>query len=72
MQIRVADQGVPIDPELRARIFEPFVRGDGGSGTGLGLAIAHAVIVGHGGTIRAEDAPGGGTAIVFRLPIGEP
>ena len=70
VQIRVADQGVPIDPELRPRIFEPFVRGDGGSGTGLGLAIAHAVIVGHGGTIRAEDAPGGGTAIVFRLPIG--
>ncbi|MDQ4004805.1 MAG: DUF4118 domain-containing protein, partial [Actinomycetota bacterium] len=36
VQIRVADQGVPIDPDLRTRIFEPFVRGDGGSGTGLG------------------------------------
>jgi two-component system, OmpR family, sensor histidine kinase KdpD len=73
VQVRVADQGTRIPPELRERVFEPFVRGDGeAAGTGLGLAIARAVVVAHGGTIRIEDAPGGGTAVVFRLPLREP
>jgi two-component system sensor histidine kinase KdpD len=70
VQVRIADQGTGIDPELRRRVFEPFFRSDGAvSGSGLGLAIAHAVVVAHGGTIWIEDAPGGGTAVVFRLPI---
>lgn len=73
VQVRIADQGQRIPPDLRDRVFEPFVRGDGQSaGTGLGLAIARAVVVAHGGTIRVEDAPGGGTAVVFRLPIDDP
>ena len=73
VQVRVADQGTRIPPELRERVFEPFVRGDGeAAGTGLGLAIARAVVVAHGGTIRIEDAPGGGTAVVFHLPLREP
>ncbi|MGH2674967.1 MAG: ATP-binding protein [Actinomycetota bacterium] len=72
VQVRIADQGTGIDPELRRHVFEPFFRGDGAvSGSGLGLAIAHAVVVAHGGTIWIEDAPGGGTAIVFRLPVRE-
>jgi two-component system sensor histidine kinase KdpD len=70
VQVRIADQGTGIDPELRERVFEPFLRGDGAvSGTGLGLAIAHAVVVAHGGSIWIENAPGGGTAVVFRLPL---
>ena len=72
VQVRIADQGTGIDPELRRRVFEPFFRNDGAiSGSGLGLAIAHAVILAHGGTIWIEDAPGGGTAVVFRLPVRE-
>jgi two-component system sensor histidine kinase KdpD len=70
VQVRVADQGSPIPPELRDRVFEPFVRADGSAaGTGLGLAIARAIVVAHGGRIWIEDAPGGGTAVVFRLPV---
>jgi two-component system, OmpR family, sensor histidine kinase KdpD len=70
VQVRIADQGSGIDPELRPRIFEPFARGEGqDGGTGLGLAIAHAVITAHDGQIRVEDAPGGGTAVVLRLPV---
>jgi two-component system sensor histidine kinase KdpD len=73
VQVRIADQGTGIDPEVRRRIFEPFFRGNGVvSGSGLGLAIAHAVVVAHGGVIWVEDAPGGGTAVVFRLPIRDP
>ena len=74
VQVRVADQGGGIPPELRSKVFEPFARAEGreGGGTGLGLAIAEAVVKAHGGTIWAEDAPGGGAAIVFRLPVREP
>jgi two-component system sensor histidine kinase KdpD len=72
VQVRIADQGSGIDPELRARVFEPFARGEAqGGGTGLGLAIAHAVVTAHDGQIWVEDAPGGGTAVVFRLPVQE-
>ena len=70
VQVRVADQGTRIPPDLRDRVFEPFVRADGSAaGTGLGLAIARAIVVAHGGRIWIEDAPGGGTAVVFRLPV---
>lgn len=74
VQVRVADQGTGIPADLRTGVFEPFVRGDrrDGTGSGLGLAIAQAVVQAHGGTIWAEDAPGGGTAIVFRLPLRVP
>jgi two-component system sensor histidine kinase KdpD len=74
VQVRVADQGTGIPADLRMKVFEPFARGKSrdGRGSGLGLAIAQAVVQAHGGTIWAEDAPGGGTAIVFRLPVREP
>jgi two-component system sensor histidine kinase KdpD len=70
VQVRIADQGPGIPPDDRASAFEPFARGDReGSATGLGLAIAHAVVTAHGGTIRIEEAPGGGTAVILRLPL---
>jgi two-component system, OmpR family, sensor histidine kinase KdpD len=70
VQVRIADQGPGIPPEERSTVFEPFARGEReASGTGLGLAIAHAVVTAHGGTIRIEEAPGAGTAVVFRLPL---
>ncbi|MGH2711664.1 MAG: sensor histidine kinase [Actinomycetota bacterium] len=73
VQVRIADQGKGIPPDLRTEMFEPFAReSSDGRGSGLGLAIAHAVVLAHGGSIWAEDAPGGGTAIVFRLPVREP
>ena len=72
VQVRIADHGPGIAPEERTRVFEEFVRKDAGAvrgGTGLGLAIARAIVVAHDGRIWAEAAPGGGTAIVFELPI---
>jgi len=64
--------GVPVD--VRARIFEPFMRGPhpatdrtAGPGFGLGLAICKRIIEGHGGTIGVEDRPGGGARFVINL-----
>jgi two-component system, OmpR family, sensor histidine kinase KdpD len=70
VQVRVTDQGPGIPREDRLRVFEPFVLGETSGGTGLGLAIAAAIVQAHGGRIRIDDAPGGGTAVVIELPEG--
>jgi two-component system, OmpR family, sensor histidine kinase KdpD len=72
VQVRVADKGPGVPASEREKVFEAFVRGAGAAagGSGLGLAIARAVVVAHGGRIWIEEAPGGGTAVVFELPAG--
>lgn len=70
VQVRVTDQGPGIPEADRRRVFEPFVLGENSNGTGLGLAIAAAIVQAHGGRIRIDDAPGGGTAIIMELPEG--
>lgn len=65
--IRDTGQGIP--PELRARIFERFVKGPGSPGSGLGLAIAKDIVSAHGGTIEAISESGSGTEIRFTLPV---
>jgi two-component system, OmpR family, sensor histidine kinase KdpD len=70
VRVRIANAGSSIPPDLREKVFEPFVRADGeAAGSGLGLAIARAMVVAHDGAIWIEDAPGGGMAVVFRLPV---
>jgi two-component system, OmpR family, sensor histidine kinase KdpD len=72
VQVRVADQGPGIPEAERERVFEAFYRGDAAPerpGSGLGLAIAQAIVVAHGGRIWIEGAPGGGTVVVFELPV---
>jgi K+-sensing histidine kinase KdpD len=51
-------------------VFEAFYRGDADdrSGSGLGLAIVRAIVLAHGGRIRAEGSPAGGASVVFELP----
>jgi two-component system sensor histidine kinase KdpD len=73
VRVRVTDRGQGVPLEERERVFEPFYRagGDTGPGTGLGLAIARAIVEAHGGRIWIEGAPGGGTAVLFDLPIRE-
>jgi len=67
-RLTITDTGPGIPAELRPRIFERFVRGPGSDGSGLGLAIARDLVAAHGGSIRAEDAPGGGARLVVELP----
>jgi len=54
----------------KTRIFEPFQRlGDapGGDGVGLGLAVAKGLTEAMGGSLIAEDTPGGGLTMVVEL-----
>ena len=64
--VEVSDRGPGLAPEVRARLFEPFVSTKR-TGTGLGLAIARRVTEAHGGAIDAEPRPGGG--VVFRINL---
>ncbi len=65
----VADNGCGIPTEAVERVFEPFFTTKPvGEGTGLGLSIVHSIISAHGGGIRVEDAPGGGTCFRLYLP----
>jgi two-component system, NtrC family, sensor histidine kinase HydH len=66
VRIRIADEGPGIPQVLRAKVLEPFFTTKSG-GTGFGLAIASAVIQGHGGSLRIGDRPGGGTSVEIEL-----
>lgn len=68
VEIWVDDEGPGIAPFERARVFEPFRRGDGSSSSGIGLAICKAIVEAHGGRITAEGAVGGGARIRFSVP----
>jgi two-component system OmpR family sensor kinase len=77
VRLVVEDDGPGIPPDLRERIFERFVRGAGdrGGSFGLGLSIVRAVAAAHGGSVRLESPPAGGTRFVVELPgarVGQP
>ncbi|MFI1226945.1 MULTISPECIES: sensor histidine kinase [unclassified Streptomyces] len=73
VSLEVANSGPPLDPEHADRLFEPFhraaprVRSDR-TGHGLGLAIAHAVVRAHHGTITAVANPDGGLTVRADFP----
>ena len=70
VEVSVADRGPGIKPEDLGRVFEKFYRASAAPGAGLGLAICKAVVEAHGGTIRAENRPGGGSLFLLTLPRG--
>ena len=72
MLLTVSDTGIGIAPELHARVFEKFERGDPATrqaGAGLGLSLVKSFIELHGGTVELESAIAHGTRIICRLPI---
>jgi two-component system, OmpR family, sensor kinase len=68
--LTVEDDGPGVPDELRERVFERFVRGEGdrGSSSGLGLSIVRAVAESHGGRVDLEDARPGARFVVH-LPL---
>lgn len=72
VQVRVVDHGPGVAEQAKAGMFAPFQRqGDTNNraGLGLGLAIAKGFTEGMGGSIDAEDTPGGGLTMVVSLPV---
>ncbi len=72
--IEIADDGDGIPATERERVFQRFVRLDGGrdrhsGGTGLGLAIVRQLVTAHGGTVRILDADRPGTIVRLQLPL---
>jgi PAS domain S-box-containing protein len=77
VELEVSDNGPGIPAELRDRIFDPFFTTKGlGRGLGLGLATVFQLVEAHGGTLKVDEAPGGGACFRLRLPVhagrGEP
>jgi two-component system OmpR family sensor kinase len=66
----VRDEGEGMTEEVRQHVFERFYRGQGdlaGGRLGLGLAIVHALVAAHGGTVEVESSPGRGARFIVKL-----
>jgi two-component system OmpR family sensor kinase len=71
VSVSVSDNGTGMSPELRARAFERFSRGETAGaipGSGLGLAIVETAVERAGGTVSLRTAPGQGTVVEMRFP----
>lgn len=72
VHIQITDQGIGIPTQDLAHIFDKFYRihrSDTLTGTGMGLSISKGIIEAHGGSIVAENRPGGGTIIRLKVPL---
>jgi hypothetical protein len=67
VRVRFDDNGPGIPPEHLTKVFEPYFS-TREAGVGLGLAMTRKIVHDHGGELRAENLPGGGTRFTFALP----
>jgi two-component system OmpR family sensor kinase len=71
VRIVVEDTGTGFPEAFLEHAFEPFTRARPNGeepGTGLGLTIVRAITEGHGGSVVAENQPGGGAKVILTLP----
>ncbi|HEY1571346.1 MAG TPA: DUF4118 domain-containing protein [Pseudonocardiaceae bacterium] len=71
VELRVVDHGKGLPKGSDTAVFAPFQRlgdRDATTGVGLGLSVAKGFTEAMGGSIRAEDTPGGGLTVVISLP----
>jgi PAS domain S-box-containing protein len=76
IRVEIADEGVGIEPENMAHIFQDFHQVDASGtrafgGLGLGLAFVKRIVEAHGGRIAAESEPGRGAVFTFTLPVAD-
>lgn len=70
VEISVIDNGTGISDEAQKQLFDPFfTTREVGQGRGLGLTIAHSIAEQHGGGLRFNARPEGGTRFVMELPL---
>jgi two-component system, OmpR family, sensor histidine kinase KdpD len=72
VELRVVDRGPGIPEQDRDRMFVPFQRlgdTDNTTGVGLGLALSRGLTEAMGGTLTAEDTPGGGLTMTMSVPV---
>jgi PAS domain S-box-containing protein len=71
-RISVSDNGIGIDPQYQAQIFELFRRlhrHEEYPGSGIGLALCRKIVERHGGVLTVESALGRGATFTFTLPV---
>jgi len=74
LRFEVRDSGPGIAPEVRARLFQPFMQADQSTtrrfgGSGLGLSICHELAALMGGAVGVDSAPGQGSCFWAELPL---
>jgi two-component system NtrC family sensor kinase len=70
VSITIADTGIGMSADVKARIFDPFYTTKPvGQGTGLGLSVSYGIIERHRGRIVVDSAPGVGSHFTVWLPI---
>jgi len=73
VRVEIEDSGTGIPSDIQSRIFDPFFTTKPvGKGTGQGLAITHAIVRRHGGSIACQSREGQGTRFSIRLPLQSP
>ena len=70
IQVDIKDNGPGLAPGVEDNPFRPF-QTTKEDGLGIGLAISRTIIDAHGGRLWAENAPEGGAAFHFLLPVGD-
>ena len=68
VEVVVSDNGPGLSPEIRERVFEPFVSTKP-DGIGIGLSICRTIVEAHGGSIAVDDDNDCGTAFRFSVPV---
>jgi PAS domain S-box-containing protein len=71
VRVAISDEGGGIDPANFRNLFDPWFTTKE-EGTGLGLAVAHSVVVRHGGAITVDSVVGQGSTFRIYLPAAEP
>jgi PAS domain S-box-containing protein len=66
--LTVSDSGPGVDPDIRAKIFDPYFTTKS-DGTGIGLSISHRIVTDHGGSLTVADSELGGAEFRVKLPI---
>jgi len=70
--ITVRDEGVGMEREVQARVFDPFFTTHApAQSSGLGLSMVHGIMRAHDGAVAIESAPGRGTLVRCFFPVGE-